>query len=305
MKLEICAAVITLALAVHGFAESSDTGSSDSTATADTNRLAVLVKQMGAGDHKSRTAAEAELSKCPRSAIDFLKSFLDSDDPEIQIRVRDIIQKILADPARIPTSCYVFASKSADQSNWTGAMNEWRAKAKVAVSNEKGESATTGSFAQSFVPKCDTIKVIELATYPVNADTGWIKADLCADDNGKPGRFILGRCWILVEKNCPVPHGGMMPFVFPSVSVDPKKKYWVCYTEFPVGSNRTIVNYQFSIGNQYKDGEWLRGGTSELSDAQDVLFRVLPQCGAVPDMKPASKEEIKTLPAQEIAEPWW
>jgi len=268
---------------------------------ADTNRVAALIKQLAAGDFKTRSAAEKELAACPRSVVPVLRAWENTDAPELQVSIRNIIRAILTDPNRIATAYYVFDTGSGDLSarktKWAASAEEWRGKATVAVAFTNGRSSTAGSFAQSFVPHCNEIQTVELGVYPASFDQGWTRLDVREDEEGRPAPLVLARCWILFDKECPVLHGQWTPFAFPDLTVDPARKYWLCYSEYPTGEHRAIVNYKLNMEQDgYAEGGLWRASNSSPSAQEDALFRVLSNGGPPPGLRAATDEERKSLP---------
>ena len=59
---------------------------------------------------------------------------------------------------------------------------------RVCTQNLEGSSAGSTVFAQSFVPHCGKIGAIEVATYPIQTVTGWLRLELHEANGNQPGR---------------------------------------------------------------------------------------------------------------------
>jgi len=183
-----------------------------------------------------------------------------------------------------PQTFWAFKEQSRKQ--WRTAISDWRKKACIGVEHTKGR--TIGGFrdfAQSFVPGCKKIEVVELCTYPVKAP-GWIRVDIAQDEEGSPGRR-LSRCWLRIQKDCAVPHSGYVAFDVPNVKVKPKGIYWVTFNEYVdeeyVGRESTgcVTNTGYSRANTYQEGKLMVGSWQ----GGDVKFRIISKCDSVPTLR--------------------
>ena len=158
----------------------------------DVDRTRALVKQLGADTYKAREAAGVELLTFPRSALPVLREFENTSDPEIRERVRAVITGILADPSRVPQTIWTHRDSTAPTSvvttrtNWNAAFIKWSQEGKISFCQTNGNSATGGSFAQSFVPHNRKLRAIAVQVYPISAASGWLSLDLRPDKDGRP-----------------------------------------------------------------------------------------------------------------------
>lgn len=261
----------------------------------DAARLSALIRDLGSDDFKARQDAERGLKRCPRSALPALMEHHDSDDPEIRMRIRRIVRHVRLDLGRIPQAFFVFGTQ--DRSGWKRLMAGWRAKATVAAKHTEGTAGGNyTAFAQSFIPRCKQIAAVELCTYPVSG-LGWIRVDICEDDDGKPGEYVLSRAWLKVEKPCPVPHGGFMVFDIPDITVHPKKTYWLTYAEYVAKDSpiQSITNLGLSQGATYSEGKLMRRHEARPSGRHDARFRIVSKCGKVPTLRQVKEGALGKL----------
>jgi len=64
-------------------------------------RVLALIEQLGAEDHRTREAAQAALADAPPVALPLLREYENSDDPEIRLRIREIIPRVRESPQRL------------------------------------------------------------------------------------------------------------------------------------------------------------------------------------------------------------
>ena len=60
-----------------------------------------LIEQLGAEDYRTREAAQAALEDAPPVALPLLKEYENSDDPEVRLRIREIIPRARESPRRM------------------------------------------------------------------------------------------------------------------------------------------------------------------------------------------------------------
>jgi hypothetical protein len=277
-------------------------------------KVKALIEQLAADKFPQREAAEEALKACPRSILPMLTERADSDDPEISMRARRIATFLMEDPSKIPQACFVITLhpelQAAEQAGyWAQNQDAWRKKAKVGASNTTGKAFSAGGFAQSFIPRCAQIQAVEVAAYPIGASPGWLRLDLVADDNGKPGKQVLARSWLKI----PVAQLGMnidyLPFDLPDTPVQPDKRYWMVFAEHAVGVSRpggyhSLTNFTNSDKDDYKDGAlWWAGGDA-ADHGQDANFRIISECDKAPVTHEASEEEKKDMPDPKTIAPF-
>jgi hypothetical protein len=266
-------------------------------------RIVKLIAQLGAARFEDRQAAEQELKKESRAALSALWKHRESPDPEIAMRVQNIIKHIKANPGAIPEAFFAFDRKpeldlpNKKKAYWDAAMNAWYSNAVVAARNDtaKDTSGTSGSFAQRFVPHTDRIGAIAFPLYIYEQKEGWLRLEVCDDDNGRPGAYVLARVWLLAHRNgLAAPHVFVV-FDIPDVEVDPKQTYWFKFED-------TQQMTQFVISHQkdvYPEGHLLiyhpDGKILPFSSGSDAMFRIISKCGPVPLLHPATGAELKTL----------
>lgn len=274
---------------------------------ANAEKVGALIRQLGAGDYKSRVAAETALRECSRDVLPILRKFQDANDPEVRERVRAVIKHIQIDPSHIPQSVFVFdapADPNAMPSgaSWNNALSTWHDKVTIAANHVKGNAGTSGAFSQSFIPHCKQIKAVELQTYPIGVNArGWLRLDVMEDENGMPGNYVLARSWLRIEKNCPARHSSFVVYGIPSVEVQPDKVYWLAFSEYVDADSpeRYMTNYGLSLQNEFPEGKLLRqspGSVSTPSENEDAKFRIISECGPAPMLHKATEKELENLP---------
>lgn len=276
------------------------------TCLADDHTFQDLVRQLGADSFNERQQAESQLGTMPRSALDDLRNALsDTDDPEIQMRLKRIVEHILSDASSIPQAYWVLITT--ERGRYANLAEKFRNESSISTHNTEGTAATTGGFAQSFIPKSATITAIEICAYPISRQFGFTRLDLCMDDHGAPGH-VLARSWIWIPENHNFPHGDYIYHDIPDQRVDPSGTYWIVYTEFPDLSltHSVIANYGFSIsGNEYPDGMlWYEASDAPRQDA-DLKFRIFSsETDPHPAYRKATEEEIGTITHEQRETTW-
>ncbi|MBN4074104.1 HEAT repeat domain-containing protein [bacterium AH-315-E10] len=268
-----------------------------------------LIKELGDDSFRVRVAAEKKLMRSNREALPFLRQVEHSDDPEVRQRARRIMIHILNNPNNIPQKVYILkAPKNLNyrdrQAHWKSAMDAYNLSIKIATSHTEGKSSTSGNFFQSFLPKSKRIEAVAVHVYPVSSGWGWLRLDIYEDNNGRPAKAVLVRCWVRVNKNTRAPHNTYMVFDIPDLDVKPDQTYWLGYSEYrdAASNNRSITNYGISTNKDYyKDGVLIRNKrTNNPSILQDVHFKIIKKTGKVkaPLMQTATEAERKTLPKE-------
>jgi hypothetical protein len=285
-----------LCLIVAGFTPSLPLSGAEMTSD-ESQQVERLVHDLSEGNYKMRVAAEDGLKKSSRGALPTLKQYETSRDPEVRERIRNVVEFIRTDPGQIPEKVFTF--NSIPHETWISDVEQWTASAKACAKNLDGHNGAAGSFAQSFVPRCQTIQAVKLAVYPIGNGGGWICLDVREDEQGHPGKYVLGRSWVHVNQSFSVPPTAFTVFNLPEMTVNENATYWLCFAEFPdVGRNReSITNHLFSDDNPYADGlEWRHD--YQPSRGTDAVFTVFSQAKEPPQMiRPATDEELKTLPS--------
>jgi hypothetical protein len=165
-----------------------------------------------------------------------------------------------------------------------------------------------GALAQSFVPHCEKIETVQLASYPTIGTRGWIRVDLTEDDNGKPGR-LLARSWVRVDRGCDVPVYGYMPYPLGTVKVQQGKTYWMTFDEFvdadllSAHSTWVLTNLGFRAeSSDFTEGRLLFGDHQgwDANFRVPVAFDVERSC-----LQKASPSDMATLPSASIQEAPW
>ena len=256
-----------------------------------------LVRQLGAESFQERQQADRQLRAMQRAVLPELRNALnDTDDPEILVRLQQIIEHIINNPYSIPQAFRVLTAT--ERGAYSGQAAAFRETGRIVVSNTVGNTTTGGGFAQSFIPNSETITAIEVCTYPVSGSSGWMRLDLCMDDSGIPGE-IIARSWVLIPENHGFPYGEYVYHDFPDQHVDPSATYWMVYSEFPApgSGERLLAHYGLSgSGNQYPNGMlWIRSSAEPRPEA-DVKFRVFSsESGIHPAYRPATEKEQQTV----------
>jgi len=272
-------------------------------ASVDKEKIDALVAQLGGEKFAQREAAEKELKEYGREILPLVRKHENSDDPEIKMRVGRIIEYVRSNPACIPQVVYVFDIKP-DEPNakvfvrLEKEMKAWRLKAAVAVSHTKGTSTRSGAFAQSFIPRCNSIKAIETGAFATQSGSGWVCLDVRADQGGMPGAHVLSRAWVRIEKSTPGRPDLCLVFDIPDIAVEADKTYWITFSEHldPAQDHGNLTNHKYANNRAYADGKYLRQGRQTPYDNRDAVFSIISECESVPLLRKATDEEKKKLP---------
>ena len=264
---------------------------------ADDTPLPQLITQLGADSFRDRKAAEAKLKTQPRDSLTPLREALkDSSDPETRMRLKRIITHIQSNPNTIPTTMTVFTSKK--HGVYTKLAETYRGTASISTGHTEGNAGTSGPFAQSFIPKTDTITAVEVCTYALSGAYGWMRLDLCEDNKGKPGT-IIARSWIYVPEGHRFPHSDYAFHDFIDQTVDPKATYWLTYLDVNIPKRSSnLINYGLTIKNDaYADGMHWRSFSDKPSPKEDLKFRIFNKTPKPhPGYRKPTTEEIATRP---------
>ncbi len=205
------------------------------------------------------------------------------------------------DAPRPPTTYYAFR-KEVKRAEWTTIFDKWHSQCVTGGANLQGRAGgnMTG-FAQSFVPHREKIAAVALCVYPVSG-IGWIRLDVCRDENNAPSHEVLSRTWLRVDAGCPVSHYGFMVFDIPDIEVEPQRKYWLTYLEFlskdsPSGS---LSNLGRSINNDYVEGQLMSMHEFAPSLDRDARFQIISSCPTIPWLRSLADAERELLPSY----PW-
>lgn len=206
--------------------------------------------------------------------------------------------------------------KEQDSVELNQSMGGWRNSADVSVKNPFGRGATGyRSIAQSFIARSAQISAVEICMYSVGKAEGWLRLDLTEAQHERPGR-VIGRSWIRIDADCPVPHGEYMIFPIGDVSVERGKTYWIALSSFidrrfldnPETMDLNLTNIMFSSENNFPDGQILSNGARgrrELEAKRDLKFQIVSYALPVPFLIGASHEKLKTLPSTKFREAEW
>lgn len=273
---------------------------------ADQQEIERLIRNLASVKFKVREQSFEKLKAQPRTIVPLLKPYAESEDPEVRLPVRNLIQYLTTDPGKIPQSFFVFTEKRNPQpdcrtglNDWQALIQKWAEAGTVCASNLTG-NAGGGLDSQSFIPHCDKIAAIEICLYPVGKGKGWLRLDLSEDALNRPSSNILARCWVRMDKDCPVPHSGFMVFAFPDIKVHPEKTYWFQLKSLPdpdcPKEDTSLCNAGFSQNNRYKEGGHLEWVDLGMDQSFDVKFAILSRAIPFPPMKRVIGEELRNLP---------
>jgi hypothetical protein len=259
-----------------------------------------LLTQLGGEGFRTRKAAELAMKELPREALPELQQVYETtDDPEIKVRLGRIIQHIMTSPGKIPTAFKVLDIEN--HRAFKNAAASWQETQTIATLHTNGNAGTGGDFAQSFVPRCETIAAIEVCTYALSDGYGWMRLDLVLDDAGNPSDTVLARSWVKISKDHKFPHGGYVLHDFPDTPVKPDQRYWIIYYDYPdEGANATFLNFGLSIKEDaYPGGNLWRAQSQTPSKVEDVKFRIYSKSVPFMPYRTPTEEELKSLPAME------
>ncbi len=264
-----------------------------------TNRIRTLVKQLGADTHSAREKAQAELLAMPRTVVPVLREFENINDPEIRERLRAVITTILTDPSRVSQTIWthrdsVPATTLAARTAWNETFAKWIQEGKVSLCETNGRSATSGSFAQSFIPHSRQLSAIAVQAYPLSSALGWVSLDLRPDKEGRPDNSVLARAWLRIEKRC-APHGSFAVFQLPEITLEPEKLHWFVFTEHPDSGepSRSLTNHRFDSNADKPELQMLRPNGMRQGCAHFLLLTTSPP---PPWLREANESEKKTVP---------
>ena len=155
-----------------------------------------MVKQLAANDFKTRNKAQKELLKLPYPALELIEKSADMDDPEINLRIKEISKALKAKATSYKTQ-YLSWTTIKDK-EFKRATKEWHSKYKPRTANPRENVAYSGheEFAQSFIPRTNKIDAISVAFSPTEIADGWVSLDIHKNDHGKINPQILSSCWI-------------------------------------------------------------------------------------------------------------
>ncbi len=93
---------LTAALGLLGAsARAGEPGGVAALGDAERRGILALIEQLGAEDYRTREAAQAALEDAPPVALPLLREYEHSDDPEIRLRIREIIPRVRESPRRM------------------------------------------------------------------------------------------------------------------------------------------------------------------------------------------------------------
>lgn len=209
---------------------------------------------------------------------------------------------VLASACRAPSKFYSCRGYPAQVES---AMAEWLKSGGVGAENLEGDSAVAGAFVQSFLPQCEKMRAVQVASYPAGAK-GWLRLDVARDRGGRPGR-TLSRTWMRVEEDCPVKHGEYMSFPTATLEGISGRLHWVTFTEFPDSefldrnTARVVTNVGISLEDAYPGGRLLHSQDLE----GDVRFRILCDMGNDPPFPETASEQRCSLPPRATRSASW
>lgn len=285
--------------------------------SAGTNELAqanveALIAKLGADTYSDRNRAEETLRSLPRTALPALRAHAESPDPEIRTRLGNVIAYLQNDPDRIPQTVWKINGVSQRSINefkrtWNAALQDWHETAVTGEEHTNAQSGTGGGFAQSFKPNCSQIAAVGLYTYPVNNGWGWMRVDICEDDNGRPGSYVLARAWLKIEKGFHGSHSVAMLYDIPDVTVRPNGVYWVTFAEFRASDSpsKYLTNYGVSINNGYREGQLLRDLSSDSRSTHDAKFIIYAKCKTVPTLRQLGLDALDDIAVGKDAFKHW
>lgn len=273
-------------------------------ASADNGKsLPQLIEQLGADSFRARKAAELQLKEQSRDSLAILHAAQkNTTDPEVRMRLERILSHIRSNPDTIPTTIKVFTSK--ERGTYKNLAQTYRESASISAQHIDGTAGTAGPFAQSFIPRTETITAVEVCTYALSDAYGWMRLDLCEDDQGKPG-VILARSWIYIPKGHRFPHSEYAFHDFADQKVDPETTYWLTYIDInlPKRSNN-LINYGLSTkSDAYPDGVHWRGYSNQPKPNEDLKFRIFNTSpNAHPGYRDPTKAEVDSRPTRQEQE---
>lgn len=265
----------------------------------DAGQIDMLIRKLGDARFPEREAAEKKLRGQPRDALPLLMKHQNTDDPEIAERVHRIVMHIKRNADNIPKTVFAFQKEPTFTSFnemrifWDDAMATWETKAVVAAKsdNVKDTSATGGSFAQSFVPHTNRISAVAVQLYLLHDREGWLSLEVCEDDNGLPGKYILARTMLKTRKAGPAPPHVFVVFDIPDIEIRPEQTYWLRFVD-----KEHITNHGLSVGRDaYTEGKYLSLDSTApvaVSD-RDAKFRIISRCDPVPLFYALTKEGLQ------------
>jgi hypothetical protein len=264
--------------------------------------LDLRVISLGADSYKERDKAETWLKKYGRHNFNYLKGlWRKTDDPEVKFRLERILNFHLTSTEGVPMTIQAvrqisWKKRKAEEEKYVAFSN----KAEVILANEKSNSETSGPFAQQIVLPDGKLTAVELGLYPFSEQSGWMRLDVCGDNEGKPG-VVLARSWIYV----PPEHGyvgiarkHMMLFDLPDLEVTGGKTLWLVYLDFNQdGENTTLARYRWASKNPTHPTMLLwRYGYRTKPSPENIVFRVLKNCsGSNPAYRDVTTEETEAL----------
>lgn len=269
------------------------------------DRVRALVKQLGADTFKEREAAQKELSAMPRSVVPVLREFENTKDPEIKERLQDTIRTIMTDSSRMPQKVYVYPDgEHGKKSSKHKAGIEEFAKGTVSICHTNGRSATSGNFAQRFVPRERQCRAIAIQSYSSSSMSGWLSLDLRADKDGRPDSGVLARSWLRMEKGR-ASRSNFVVVPLPDTALEAGKPHWFTVTEHPDPNQkgRTMSTHRYDPKAEIPEFQFLRpdGATAGCAN-----FFLLTDCPSPTWLREATEEERKTLPAPSTSVfEWW
>jgi hypothetical protein len=268
-----------------------------------------LVGQLGAERFTEREAAMAALKEASRSCLATLEAYRLDRDPEVRLRVAELIRHQLTAPDHIPVAAWALTLPGDQEVKaWQAAMTAWRPTATVAV--DQGQPTNTsvhGILAQSFVPGAATIAAIGVGVSPRSDQGRWLMVEVRRDDRGMPGDETLCRGWLRMEPRHAITENRLAVIDVPDVAVDPQATYWLVVARAEEGTREGLpasLNITAGELDAYPQGSLMTvvsGEPPQLRTQGDLQFTIFASAPPLPTMTAAPTDN---LPVQPVKNPW-
>ncbi len=174
-------------------------------------------------------------------------------------------------------------------------------KSAISVQQDQGNSMTATSFAQSFIPKSNSINGVSLKLITVG-QSGWLRVDICDTIASLPGN-ILRRTWVRIPDHTGGNFWRYTLIPFKQLPVVPDDTYWVTFREYAdrldpsFHMSPSLINYVISNKvDRYPDGVMLARLSWPLTSPYDAVFRIHSERPKVLVLRQSNRSEIKMIP---------
>ena len=168
------------------------------------------------------------------------------------------------------------------------------------VQQDHGTSLTCSYFAQSFIPKTNSVYGVSFELHTVG-QSGWLRFDICDSIDSLPGN-TLRRTWVKIPEHTNGNFSRYTLIPFNRLPVVPNETYWVTFREYvdrlyPLfHMSPVLINYNISKDNDYTDGVMLPRPSWSLTSSWDAVFRIHSKRPDVLMLRPCTRSEKKMLP---------